>query len=446
MKLFYLVLSFVALFLLDFFFKSNISVLGKGSSGLPVLGAFWGLAGVLLLWRMAVHRLIIVRQSVFILLLFWAYFVLRIGIDKGTVASLKASTIGTTGGVLLFYAIGAVLSIINGQHRVNAIRVGNYFNLFSFLFISYVAVSLYFLIEVFFELNSKLRADIILIDSEDSHYQRPGNFLVMSYILVLMLYTQFVSMRPRYMSIWSYLSGTIVLSLFIAYTMLALLVSQMFGSNNATVLIAGLGMVGFATIMMLKLTSVQCLLASSSLGFKGVLCRGLMVRLIAFLIGSIIVFTFLVLMLASYLNVDLGMTRLGGFGSGEISSIASRLALLDNFIVHFSFSPLLGNMNVDCLTTGCGSYVHSLPATLLTHTGLIGFFLFVFYLCCAYLERLKDRKCEMKGVLLAARFESFQNVLFFTTVLLLGVLATFFTWSILWFALGLFMTGFDFKK
>ena len=153
-----------------------------------------------------------------------------------------------------------------------------------------------------------------------------------------------------------------------------------------------------------------------------------------------------ILSVASYLGIDLTMTRLGGFGSGEVSSVSSRLALLDNFALQFSYSPLFGNMNVDCLTTGCGSYVHSLLATLLTHTGLLGFFLFAFYILIAYKERFKlFTVANNQQIILISNIANLTAIMMVTAILLIAIVATSMHWAVLWFALGLFFVAFDFS-
>jgi len=153
-----------------------------------------------------------------------------------------------------------------------------------------------------------------------------------------------------------------------------------------------------------------------------------------------------ILSVSSYLGIDLTMTRLGGFGSGEVSSVSSRLALLDNFAVQFAHSPFFGNMNVDCLTTGCGSYVHSLLATLLTHTGFFGFFLFSSYLILAYKERLKVENNQAQKSVLAANIFNLYSMLFFSAVLLIAIVGTSLTSATLWFTMGVFMVGVGFRN
>lgn len=447
MKLLYLALSFFALILLDFYLKTNISGIGEQGINLPVLGLFVVLGGVLFLWRASTAQSIVIHCSTWFLLLFLAYFILRIGIDIGSIDRLKAYTLATSGGVILFYILGTLVAIVIGQHQKNAAQVKNYVKYFALFFIGYLMVSYWLLLSVFFELGSRLRTDILLIEDTGGAYQRPGNFLVIGYLLLITLYAQFISLKQAKKSLfWVRLSSAAVFTLFIIYTLTSLLIAQMIGSNNATVLIAGLGLIVISILILLWLKSVHKYLSVKPLTFTRLTFGKISLRLALFSVLALVILVGVILSVSSYLGIDLTMTRLGGFGSGEVSSVSSRLALLDSFAVQFAYSPFFGNMNVDCLTNRCGAYVHSVAATLLTHTGFIGFFLFTFYLVLAYKERFKFNTPHQSKTFLTMNIFNLYTILFFTAILLIGVLATSLIWATLWFAMGLFMAGVVFRN
>lgn len=446
MKLLYLALSFLALILLDFYLKTNISGIGEQGINLPVLALFVVLAGVLFLWRATMAKSIVIRRSTWLLLLFLAYFIFRIGIDIGEMDRLKAYTLATSGGVILFYILGTLVAVIIGQHPKNAVQAKNYFKYFTLFFIGYLVISYGLLLSVFFELGARLRTDILLLEDAGGAYQRPGNFLVIGYLMLITLYAQFISLKQTQNSLlWVRLSSLAAFGVFIIYTLTALLIAQMIGSNNATVLIAGLGLIVIAILMLLWLKSVRNYLSVKPLTFTRLTFGKVTSRLAVFGVLALVLLIGVILSVSNYLGIDLTMTRLGGFGSGEVSSVSSRLALLDNFAIQFAHSPFFGNMNVDCLTTGCGSYVHSLLATLLTHTGFIGFFLFTFYLVLAYKERFKLILTSSSNFTLKSNIVNLYAILFVSAILVIGVLATSLTWATLWFSLGLLMTGIGFK-
>ena len=74
-------------------------------------------------------------------------------------------------------------------------------------------------------------------------------------------------------------------------------------------------------------------------------------------------------------------TRFGGLFTSqspyaEFTSLDSRLEILSGFYRQFSVSPILEIFKQKLFPgAGAGYYLHSLPLSFLTHTGLIGFLL-----------------------------------------------------------------------
>jgi hypothetical protein len=62
------------------------------------------------------------------------------------------------------------------------------------------------------------------------------------------------------------------------------------------------------------------------------------------------------------------------FGAdGEFSSTASRQSILETFWSQFAVSPVFGHFRAEIISgVGYGEFIHSLPLSFLTHTGLIG--------------------------------------------------------------------------
>lgn len=447
MKLLYLSLSFLALFLLDFYLKSNISGVGAGSLNLPLLVLFVTLGGLLFLWRASMSLSILIRRSTFFLLCFIAYFVFRIGVDIGSIEQLKAYTFATTGGVVLFYTLGTIVSIILDQHRTYSLNTYNYSKYFTFFFLVYSTVTYFLLLNVLFDFGSRLRSDIFLVEGLNGAYQRPGDFLAINYLLLLALYGYFVSFKRLKPSTLNRFTSFIIFSLLSLHTITSLLISQMIGSNKTTVLIGGLGIILISIVILLWSKSTRTYLNTYQLNLRRLILGRLTSRLIAFFVVSMAILVSVIIVTASYLGIDLTMTRLGGFGSGELSSVTSRLALLENFAIHFSYSPIIGNMGVDCLTTGCGSYVHSFLASSLTHLGLVGFLLLAAYFVFAYKERFKQIGTPSNHTtFLMSNIVNLYSILFFTAVLFVAIVGTFITWAVIWFAMGLFFQAIIFKN
>ena len=122
-------------------------------------------------------------------------------------------------------------------------------------------------------------------------------------------------------------------------------------------------------------------------------------------------------------------SRLSGIadGSFQISSITTRIELLKGFQEQFSVSPIFGNfMSEKHAGLDLGEYSHSIPLSLLTHTGLIGFILVSLILLIAILNRLVLIGSSDKIIFLL-----------FLGILGLGSLYAFLTWAPFWFFIGL---------
>ncbi|WP_299735198.1 hypothetical protein [uncultured Endozoicomonas sp.] len=447
MKLLYLGLSFCSLTLLDFYLKVNIRGIGEGSLNLQVLALFFVLGGGLVLWRAGLSRLILVRRSILLLACFFAYFTVRIGFDTGSVEEIKAYLIATTGGVFLFYLLGTMVSISIDQHQKYSLRSYDYFKFFAFFLLLYSCFTYTLLLSIFFDFTAKLRSDIFLIKGLNEGYQRSGDFLVIGYLILISLYVQFYSLKQIKNSIFFRGVNIIVFTLLVINALTSMVIAQMMGSNKAVVLLAGLVLILTSVSLLLQVSRIQRYLAIRQLTFYRFISGKIAVSLFTLIV---ILFFFLVLFVivsAGYIGVDLAMTRLAGFGSHEISSVTSRLTLLDNFILHFSYSPVFGNMQVDCLTTGCGTYVHSFVGSSLTHTGIVGFFLLLGYFFLAYKERFETITVSYgHPKFLLSNILNLYSVLFISAVLLIAIVGTFISWSVLWFSMGLYLNAVKFKE
>lgn len=125
-------------------------------------------------------------------------------------------------------------------------------------------------------------------------------------------------------------------------------------------------------------------------------------------------------------------TRFGGLVTGEIriGSVASRVHILATFWDQFAVSPVFGHFGADeKIGLNPGNYVHSIPLSLLTHTGVVGLALMVFAISFLFLARAR-------GAARCTSTDTLATRLFFV-ILLLGSLYTFFSWSPFWFMLGI---------
>lgn len=125
-------------------------------------------------------------------------------------------------------------------------------------------------------------------------------------------------------------------------------------------------------------------------------------------------------------------TRFSGLVTGEIQigSVASRIHILSTFWDQFAVSPIFGSFQADeKVGLNPGNYVHSIPLSLMTHTGVVGLSLVVVAVSLVLLPRFGRRDRHSIAHLLATRL--------FVVIMLLGSLYTFFSWSPFWFMLGI---------
>jgi hypothetical protein len=76
---------------------------------------------------------------------------------------------------------------------------------------------------------------------------------------------------------------------------------------------------------------------------------------------------------------------------------------------------------------------------------LLGFFLFAFYLRLVSKEVFKVNASLQDEIFITSNIYKLFTVIFFLAILALGVIGTFLTWSVLWFAFGLILTAVKFK-
>jgi O-antigen ligase len=116
-------------------------------------------------------------------------------------------------------------------------------------------------------------------------------------------------------------------------------------------------------------------------------------------------------------------------GEGKFTSATSRLDILDTFWAQFAVSPIFGHFEAEIVAgVGEGNYIHSLPLSFLTHTGILGFGVISTILIALLRGRMEKRK-------ILDPLELFLVYLMWI-ILILGTLSVFMTWSVFWFMLG----------
>jgi len=209
--------------------------------------------------------------------------------------------------------------------------------------------------------------------------------------------------------------------------------SQLLGSNKGLAVPVGIMFV-YLSLLLAGSSAKQNVRRTSILNivFSGLVFKLLIASLIG--LGVMTVFGQTLLQM---LGIEADALRITGFGSGEVSSLDSRNAIFtENFYLHFMLNPIFGHTQIELLTTGPGTYVHS-TLSILTHLGLVGFVIFLCLLLAIYFEISHSFQARYSSIYSNQMYGLFRLLCLFA-VLVMGTFSAFFVWMPLWFAFGLF--------
>jgi hypothetical protein len=305
----------------------------------------------------------------------------------------------------------------------------------------YLTLSLAFLVNAAIELLPRLRSDKFLISHLQGAYQRPGNFLILSFLLFSVVFMLIV-MLNKYDRVAGYrLAAPFLFLSYLFQASVSMLFSQMIGSNKGLVLIGGFAFITVSFWFLLFFPTVSNLLYHAPLKLKNVILGTIGRKLVASAALSLVLLVIVLWGAVTYWEIDIASTRIMNFSRGGMaSSLSSRINIWQEyFLIHFSYAPFWGNMNVGALTTGSYSHVHSFLGVSLTHLGLFGTMLFLAYLGLAFrsffIHPLRNIHTQAAFV---AKGTSLYAAFMFSAVFFLAMIATSIAWIVLWFAMGLF--------
>lgn len=418
------------------YLNENIVNIGEMGTALLLLATYFGLSCVIfiILW---LQNAIYIRFHFLVFLFFVAWIALRVAIDLGDPHYLKAITLGTTGGILLFYLAGAFFNMTYVWLRVNSRMAAVHV----FVIQIFLVLTLYLLINFF----SRMRIDIFLIENLDGSYQRPGNFLSISFIIASVIFTSLLS-------IWSRMNkGNIkIFFLFSMYSFIAIVLlvsSQLIGSNSATAVIMGTYVLTFIVLLLIRNKKIQRLHADGRLACS--MSKYMMQSVFRSTIIVLTLFATLSLFLIWGTGFDILGINLFGFGSGELNSITSRFEILiQTGMAQMGHSPFFGNMNVAYLVTGIeGLHLHSFFLFIFSNLGLIGLLLAIIFFFLIFHQLYRSYKLELSPV--GCRVNALMLLYFIFILLFLLLFANFtadVTWIVIWFVVGFISQPFGFKS
>ena len=430
--LFNYLIFFAFVLLLQDYFADNIMAAGQGATSKNVLYIVCIIAVAKYLHYLRHPKNVTVMFSTGILISFYVYVYYKSSVDLHDFQNIKEMFIGTTGGTILFFFLGSTTNLLTHGILLRTRTLFQY-NLISTAIILLQLIFLITLIYITQSFFGNLSGKRLIVDGLNGAYQRVGNYLTISFILsatccAIMCLLSINSTSTR-RPIGKYVS----VMLFLCTAIISLLLSQLLMSNSSLVCIA---FISITTAIFLIVTSYNPRLFQNIKSLRTLFFGKPTLYLVK--IGVLVVLLIIVIVLFVFdaLSIDFSLFRITGYGTGASSSVSSRLELMNNFALHHNVAPIFGNMNVDDETTGPGTYVHGFLPSIITHTGLFGFFIFLCYLFTSTRELFQTIRRSFIISIVQNSFRIFTFTIF-SFLFILANFTSFFTWIPLWFAMGL---------
>jgi hypothetical protein len=436
MKLTQAVVAFALLLSFSIFIFINTRIT-ESAGGYLFLLSCGGAFLFLLFLTGNVSNIILLRSSTLIVIFFFIYFSVKHYVEIGNSFMLTEQTIGTTGGMVFGFVLGVMLSqalSLVYDLRIDPRAPSSPLAIATFLYILLLLgmAALTFLTHQGGGLSQgsggELSGGIFLVE-EGVGYQRVGDLLIMQYIVVCALAAIIgVTSTSR--------NWVNVVMLGIPLTVLCgvvALTAQLVGSNKGFVVPVGMLLVFFAVVMTTKSLNAR----QRRTSILNILLSSMVLKLtVGALVGLAVIALFGASLMES-VGISSDALRITGFGSGELGSLDSRNELFsDNFVTHFQFSPFFGNTQVEMLTTGQGTYVHSI-LSVITHLGIFGGLVFLALMASIYFEISGSYISKFQSMFSNQGYGLFR-FLSLLAVFVMGAFSAFYTWMPWWFAVGLF--------
>ena len=362
-------------------------------------------------------------------LLFTCYFIFRLLIDSDEGSDLTGFTIGYSNGVVIALFLGMGCRIL-----VDGAVVAGRSSFRWMCCLCFLAIELQQLAAIASGAVEQGLADRQLFVVTNDSYQESGFLLSVMAIVVAVVVVQ---TRPDAQNVVGRLQRLVHASLAALYFSSSAMLAQFLGSNAGPAFIGPLGVACIGCLLVnvgapVALTSHRDTESARRIRFRSVIGRA-----IAWSAGILAGLGALFAVAVLFAWIDIGRLRIFEFGERALlgSSVTARWDILvDNYWIHQCHSPIFGHMYVDRLTTGAGTYVHSL-LSLLPHLGVVGALLFAF-LCVQAAKQLRAVwRCGQNDATVARFLVLAALVL--TWAVLFTAIGNFFTAVQMWFSFGL---------
>lgn len=421
------IVSLIQVLLLFFYLALNIINIGEsGGAALPLLAAFF-LLSLVVFFIQAMTKTIVIHTYLLFFLLFILWLALRVVIDLSDIQYLKEITIGTTGGIMLFFIIGtlskpAIDIISKTKESLFGIKI---------VLLGFLAISLLILYD--FKARLLERVDIFYIEGVDGGYQRPGNFLIMIFIIASFSYLSTI-IHKNTKKKFSLLIWIIVYSMGFSNILVS---SQMIGSNAATVNIVAIYLI--TIVLSLLSFNKKIRLAFFNDKVSSLFSKRLISILFKYSFITIMVIFIIAFLVIQVTGFDLSRTRILGFGTGKTNSIDSRSNIFkETGVDQLSYSPIFGDINVSKVVTGdTGLFLHNFLPNIMAELGLFGLLIVIIIFFLVFLNLIENIKNNSKDAVGLQNF--IVNIWFFFTLLFLFIYANIAvskSWIVIWFYIG----------
>lgn len=420
----------IQIFIILLYLFGNVAKIGEQGVGQSLIVIYF-LCGIMLALLKYSDIKVKFNVSLLIFIAGLIWISIRYLIDYQEYLSLREIMLGTTGGILLFFLLGLLINNSSGE-------VKNYY------FAKFYAISImYFglVVWVYFQLSSQIRVDIFLLDDSTESYQRPGNFISISFIIYSFVYIKslFCIILIDASNVYKVINN----SIYLIITLMLILLTQLIGSNSATAVVL---IISFITTCFFSLFLRFDFNKFSRLTVKRVIAKYLIQVL-----KVVVVLTAVVLLVIFYLEIDIFQMRMFGFGEYENSSINSRFDIIAKWgWQQISFAPIFGDVKVAEKVTGDdGMFLHNFLPSALASLGIIGFILIIsfFYYSFKYLFKSANKFNELKSLHGCLKMlGKYYAILIIASLFIFANLTVHYSWCVIWFALGFYCDSFILKK
>ena len=381
------------------------------SGSRPVLVIATIAAIVINILRVIPIKKLTINRSTSILIIFYVYFLLKSIVDTGNFNFIINHTIGPTGGLFVFYLIGITAAgILREIIKARLMSGASYgFNVYYFLFLSFI----FFVVgSLYMQNTGKMNVELFILDEQRNDYQKIGDYISMSHVLISYVFFYGLNYAiSRYFAV-------VAIAFYAGISVILLLLSQLYRSNSGAAFVL---FVFIYTVIMVNYKPRSFVIKKI---FK-------LITVISILILS------LYYVITQIFHIDLLALRIfadQGYSHNSQGSVESRVDLLKYYYYQLEYNPLFGNVIVDRLTTGEGTFAHSLFLSIQTHLGFFGLSLFVVYLYYLFKDnRFKYRDNSLSVFTVDYLYKKGMVVL----VLVMSTAWAFFTWPPLWFTIAI---------